>query len=418
MVSFCPERVKVAPTEEKCYYWLLLSYGSQRLNADGTRTEATIITINSKYPKQTSKMTTPPSSGWVWNADSESLEFMGFAAEGGSLSDKRGQARDNMKDLQLRSEWLADVCIWKHRGRHSSKKSLSAAHLNAYRASVLQKQGDHVTIDDVKQVAVALLQEHYSLPIPLCFMALLNLEINTDHQKMAKTLAKKEIAQKILAVHYFGMIMDTDMARHTQHSHTAYHKGRIAGNRNEWLLHACLYSFFCCVAWVAFGRRHMTSIQEEVGRLLYSDTFNMAVRKKTEDASSFANDGSAIVDGTKSERSACYQRMFQRRPGLSNVFNQRSPLMVCLLPTPKEQSPHLFSGRRAARLSPVQTENYDNEVLTEEVHQQLASVRFGIMGRPLNEFNPSTLLCNGEEENNIDLDDKPENHTNNGTTNN
>nr|XP_057903640.1 protein phosphatase 1 regulatory subunit 36 [Doryrhamphus excisus] len=384
-------------------------------------------------------MTTASSSGWVWNNHSDSLEFIGFATETGSVLDKRGQSRDHMKALQQRSEWLADVCILNHRGRQSSRKSLSTSHLNAYRASVLQKQGDYVTIEDVKQVAVALLQEHYSLPIPLRFTALLkgnklddvltalllymsyyiehksqekiaqpslSLEINTDHQKMAKTMAKKEIAQKILAIHYFSLMMDMDMTQHMKHPHTAYNKGQIAGNRNEWLLHACLYSFFCCVAWVAFGRRHMTSIQDEVGRLLYSDAFNMAVRKKAEDTSSFSNDedGSAMVEGSKS--------MLQRRPGLSNIFNQRSPLMVCLLPTPKEQSPHLFSGRRAAALSPVQTcRHFDQEVLKEEVHQQLVGVRFGIVGKPLNEFNPTTLLCNGDEENNMDLDDEPANGT-------
>lgn len=36
------------------------------------------------------------------------------------------------------------------------------------------------------------------------------------------------------------------------------------------------------MAWVTFGRKDLGDIQEEVGRLLYSDTFNMAVRNTTD----------------------------------------------------------------------------------------------------------------------------------------
>ncbi|XP_061884894.1 protein phosphatase 1 regulatory subunit 36 [Entelurus aequoreus] len=376
-------------------------------------------------------MTTVPSSGWMWNDDSNTLEFKGPAAEKDEVLEKGKPTRDHMKDLQKRSEWLADVCILTTRGRQSSRKSLSTARLNAYRASVLQKQSDHVTIDDVKQVAVALLQENYSLPIPLCFMALLKrkelddvltalllyvsyyiehgkaaqpslfLETNTDHQKVAEIQAKKEIAQKILAVHYFSLTMDLVVAQGMQHSHAAFQKGQMGVSKNEWLLHACLYSFFCCVAWVAFGRKYMSNIQEEVGRLLYSDAFNTAVRNTTEETSSFAYNGSTVMDDSQGKRRSTHgRRMFQRHPALSKIANQRSPLMVCLLPTPKEQSPHLFSGSRARGLSPAQTEHFDNKVLTEEVNQQLASVKFGILGKPLKEFNPSTLLSKEEEEGN------------------
>ena len=45
----------------------------------------------------------------------------------------------------------------------------------------------------------------------------------------------------------------------------------------------CLYSFFCYVAWVTFGRRDLRGIQQEVGRLLRSDTFNPARRTRQED---------------------------------------------------------------------------------------------------------------------------------------
>ena len=43
-----------------------------------------------------------------------------------------------------------------------------------------------------------------------------------------------------------------------------------------------MYSFFCYVAWVTFGRKDLRDIQEEVGRLLYSDTFNTAMKNRAD----------------------------------------------------------------------------------------------------------------------------------------
>lgn len=69
-------------------------------------------------------------------------------------------------------------------------------------------------------------------------------------------------------------------------------------------------------------------------------------------------------------------RTSQRRPALSGTVTQRSPLMVSLLPSPKERSPHLFDGGRAGKQNPLQPERRDTKALTEELHQLLASVRW------------------------------------------
>eukprot|EP00064_Thunnus_orientalis_P002056 superscaffoldBa00000143_g2063 len=246
-------------------------------------------------------------------------------------------------------------------------------------------------------------------------------EIVTEHQMMEETMVKLKIAQKKLAVCYFSLIMDLDMA---QHRHTAYRKGQMSPNSTEWLLHACLYSFFCYVAWVTFGRKDLRDIQEEVGRLLYTDTFNIAVRNRTDGDSgmtSTADNGSVktrVVDPKETGCNSTFkQRVSQRRPALSSIVNQRSPLMVSLLPSPKEQSPHLFSSSRTRRQSPLQAEHCDSKALTEELNQQLASVSFGILGKPLKQFSHSTLIPYGEQKNNRDEDgdDEPENHANNNS---
>nr|XP_020453191.1 protein phosphatase 1 regulatory subunit 36 [Monopterus albus] len=333
------------------------------------------------------------------------------------------------------------MCTLTHRGRQSIGKRLSPAHLNVYRSSVMNRRGERVTIDDVKQVAVSLLHENYSLPIPFCFLSMLkskelddvlaallvylsfffdykSLEnklkhfmavgIITVHQKLAEALARQEIAKKKLAICYFSLFMDLEMK---QNEHTSQHKGQMLSHSAEWLLHACLYSFFCCVAWVTFDRKNLRDIQEEVGRLLYSDTFNTAVRNGTNGSPAMTStilNGSLNTEEADPKETGCKstfkKRMFQRHPTFNSVVNQRSPLMVSLLPSPKERSPHLFHGSQDRRLSPWQAVHCDNKVLMEQINQQLASVSIGILGKPLKQFSCSTLIAHGEQKNNRDGD--------------
>ncbi|XP_063755847.1 protein phosphatase 1 regulatory subunit 36 isoform X2 [Eleginops maclovinus] len=305
----------------------------------------------------------------------------------------------------------------------------------------MKRRGDCITTDDVKQVAVGLLQENYLLPIPFSFMAVLKckalddvltalllylscffehkslqntpkssmaVDLITEHKMMAEAVAKQEMAKKKLAVCYFSLIMDLEME---QHLHTAYQKGRMISNSTDWLLHACLYSFFCYAAWVTFGRKDLRDIQEEVGRLLYSDTFNTAVQERTDGDSGTtftAVNGSVETGEADPKETECNSsfkhRVPQRRPALSSIVNQRSPLMMSLLPSPKERSPHLFLSSWAGRQILLQAGHCDTKALMEDLNQQLATLSFGILGKPLREFSHSTLMPYGEQENNTDED--------------
>ncbi|KAK2830590.1 hypothetical protein Q5P01_018521 [Channa striata] len=388
------------------------------------------------YPEETMDVSLPRPGRWVWNDESQTLEFVSSVPAEDSVLRRRRHTDVSITELQQRAEWLADVRTLNHRGRHSIRKSASSAHLKAFRSSVMKRRGDFVTINDVKQAAVSLLQDNYSLPIPCCFLPVLRrkelddvlaalllyvscffeqkslenrpkplrkIDIIAEHQMMAKTLAKKEIAKKKLAVCYFSLFMDLEIK---QGQHKAYPKGQMLPNSTEWLLDACLYSFFCYVAWVTFGRKDLRDIQEEVGRLFYSDTFNMAVTNRTDGDSRMT---SPIVNGSlkpgedKPKETGCNsklkQRTSQRYPALSSIVNQRSPLMVSLFPSPKERSPHLFLGSRARRQSPLQTEQCDAKVLTEQLNQQLASLSFGILGKSLKEFSYTTLTPHGKQQN-------------------
>ncbi|XP_030003850.1 protein phosphatase 1 regulatory subunit 36 isoform X2 [Sphaeramia orbicularis] len=306
---------------------------------------------------------------------------------------------------------------------------------------VMQKQEDHVTIDDVKQVAVSLLQENYPIPIPSCFLTILKskaldevlssllwymscffehkslenkpnplmvLDNRKENQIMAQSLAIKDHAQKKLAVCYFTLIMDLEMG---QHQHISFHKGRMSSDSTEWLLQACLYTFFCYVAWVTFGRKDLKDIHEEVGRLLYSDIFNTAVRNRNDGYSrrtSNVINGSAKVTGADPKEtgwnSTLKQRSSHRRPALNSVVNQCSPLMVSLLPSPKEQSPHLFLRSRVRSEKVLQAKNCETQALKEVLNQQATTTSIGILGRPLKQLNPTTLIPYGEQRNNKDKD--------------
>ncbi|KAM9340207.1 protein phosphatase 1 regulatory subunit 36 [Symphorus nematophorus] len=392
-----------------------------------------------KYPEETRNVCAPPPPGrWVWDDEARTVEFVSSSPAEEGVLNKRRQSNVSFNDLQQRAEWLAGVCRLNNRGRQSLRKSLCPAHLNAYRSSVMKRRGDSITTDDVKQVAVSLLQENYLLPIPLCFLAVLKskeldevltalllylscffehkylenkpkpsmvVDIITEHRMMAEALAKMEIAQKKLAVSYFSLIMGLEIEQHQQ---TSYHKGRMPSNSAEWLLHACLYSFFCYVAWVTFGRKDLRDIQEEVGRLLYSDTFNTAMKNRTD----ATVNGSVKTGEADPKETGCnstfMHRTSQRRPAFSTTVNQPSPLMMSLLPSPKERSPHLFLSGRARRQNSPHAEHCDTKALTEELNQQLASVSFGILGKPLRQFCRSTLIPHGEEKNNRDEDDDHE----------
>ncbi|XP_037329537.2 protein phosphatase 1 regulatory subunit 36 isoform X2 [Pungitius pungitius] len=389
----------------------------------------------------------PPPARWLWRDDTRTLEFVSSNSTREGVLVKQSQTNVDIKALQLRSECacllprLAEIYTVNHRGRQNTRKGLSPAHLHAYRSSVMRRQGDRITADDVKQVAVSLLQENHTLPIPVRFLAVLKskgldevltalllylrcffehkslenapdsftpiVDIIPDQKMIAQALAKKEIAQKKLAVCYFSLIMDLEIE---QHQHT-YHKGRLSSNSTEWLLHACLYSFICYVAWVTFGRRDLKDIQEEVGRLLYSDTINIAARTGSDGDSTTtfaAVDGAVTAGVAEPKEAGCKHTLnhrSQRRPALSGTVNQRSPLMVSLLPSAKERSPHLFPGNRAGKQNTLQPEPRDTKALTEELHQQLASVSVGILGKPFGQFSRSTLIPSGDQNKQRDDDD-------------
>ncbi|MGH0166326.1 UNVERIFIED_CONTAM: hypothetical protein FKN15_070244 [Acipenser sinensis] len=154
----------------------------------------------------------------------------------------------------------------------------------------------------------------------------------------------------------------------------------------------CLYNFCAYVAWVTFRRKDLKGIQEEVGRLLRSDTFNPAirVRQASEEQSKKKNTVKGKV--CPPER----RKRNPKRPAIKSIINQRSPVIVSLLPSPKEKSQYLFKPHRLDQDKTI--DSCDIEALVDELSAALSS-NFGIIGEPLSQYSMQTLVpCGAEPE--------------------
>ncbi|XP_053718789.1 protein phosphatase 1 regulatory subunit 36 isoform X1 [Synchiropus splendidus] len=352
----------------------------------------------SNKKKKAKKKNEQAANSWVWDEEAHCLKFTGSDLTEEEVVRRRSNFMFN--DLQHRSEWLADICKWRERGRKSLGKVLSRAQFDAYKAAMMEKQGDFITLDDVKQVAIGLLQENYYPPVPVCFMDILkkkeldnflidlflylscHLEhmalenkpqsitgekLITEQQKVARIMAKKEIAHEKLSVSYLSLFTDLHITPQLEQKHVTHH------------------IFFCFAGWVTFGRTELTLIQDEVWRLLNSDKFTMAVQNRIDVGSS------KTVKETESKNNLG-QQISVKEPGVFSIYNQRSPMMETVLPTPEEKSAHLFSSVRSKELSVVEVEPDEIEVLKEELEEQLGSGRFGIIGKSFTQFCRKILI--------------------------
>ncbi|PIK57543.1 hypothetical protein BSL78_05533 [Apostichopus japonicus] len=173
-----------------------------------------------------------------------------------------------------------------------------------------------------------------------------------------------------------------------------------------------LYRFCVHFVWIVFSRKEHELISKEVGRLLRSDVFNPALRVKhapPEDAENLREERRQFLEDTKltpAER----RRQIEKRPAITSIVNKRSPVIVSLLPTPKEKNGWLFDR---LELDPVAS----SDEIEEKNSSSSYKTKVGIIGEPLNLFNTSTLAPLGseqDEENSDETQSKKENSANNG----
>ncbi|XP_031442082.1 protein phosphatase 1 regulatory subunit 36 [Clupea harengus] len=395
-------------------------------------------------PKPTTETINVASPGrWTWNDEIQGLEFNCV------------NSTDDVKEKRKKRPQIEQVTKHQERFAESSRgrrKTLMPAQMGLMLISSLrQAVKELVTIEHVKQVALSLVQENEAIPIPLCFLSLMkckeldeflatlllylscyfekkSLEMKpkplmaepsvTEKQVMAETCAKVDLARKQLALRYSTLILGLGLS---QQHHMACGKSKQSWTHRDRHLYECLYSFLCYVAWVTFNRKDLRGIQEEVGRLLRSDTFNPTLNAREPEGSEGQEEDKA--DPKEPGLLTTGKKKSERRPALSKIMTQRSPVMVSLLPSPREKAPHLF--QRALPRSKPATKHCDTEELVEQLKRQLASFSFGILGKPHNQYSRSTLMPrwpghddddDGEDDDDDDDDDSSEAHMRAKTT--
>ncbi|KAJ8333632.1 hypothetical protein SKAU_G00416400 [Synaphobranchus kaupii] len=369
-----------------------------------------------------------PSHGtWAWNDEHQGLEFISLDTSAEMKERKKKCKLHSTQDtVSKRPERFAQSAV-SSKGQPrvrspTDRNAVGEAQLNAYKSSPKRDQRDCVTIEDIKQATLILLQEKESLPLgflPIlkqreldeflaslllylsCFFEKTTLEKKTtphmmeqslrEQQEMAEACAKVDLSLKQLAIHYSTLLLELTLPL------LSAGKGKTSAKHKE--VFECLYRFLCYAAWVAFQRKDLSAIQEEVGRLLYSDTFNPACKLKAKQGvpSQVNAQKAGEIESKDMTRPTMPKstRNCPRRLDLTKVLTQRTPLMEALLPPTGQAAPHLFSG-----FSPQKERSLivcDREVLLDQLTNQLASLSFGILGKPLSLFSGAILIPRGEE---------------------
>ncbi|KAM6171879.1 protein phosphatase 1 regulatory subunit 36 [Erethizon dorsatum] len=336
---------------------------------------------------------------WYWKDDTKTLEFKSFAPTV-ELKEKgkKGKAVHFAEVDGPASERLTDK-------RLSSRDEKSA--------KALEKRGrqGHITLDDVKFVALFLLQDTemqriYSFTtfmrnknLDIFLMALLYylsyyLEKNSLEKKpksyMVGLVEKKEMelvssklvaAQKYLAEKYCVLVLGLGMA---DKHHMCCGKDKISDTQKDWKFFESFFTFCTCVAWIVFQRQHLMEIEEEIGRLFRTNMFNIPRRKHEDEESGGERKRMTLVQ---------FRRMMAKRPAIKKAINMRSPVMSTLLPSLREKAQNIVENK------------YQRVRCSAYAGKHTASANFvpmpvvGILGEPRYLFNPHTLLPIEPEEN-------------------
>ncbi|XP_071963671.1 protein phosphatase 1 regulatory subunit 36-like [Antedon mediterranea] len=217
-----------------------------------------------------------------------------------------------------------------------------------------------------------------------------------EKKEMASIIGRMDATQKGLAQSYCVLVLGLGLQ---SHHHMACGGSRVSSTYRDRLMYESLYKFCVYVVWIAFRRRDYDVIHKEVGRLLRSDVFNPALRVKNAPAED------DLVDTEKKYQTeidyekwksdflapAQHRKTKPKRPAITSIINQRSPMLVSVLPTPKEESNWLFNTHKP---------NHSGNM---NIHEDKIafgtklSKRVGILGEPLSGFNQNTLAAVGSE---------------------
>ncbi|KFQ21920.1 Protein phosphatase 1 regulatory subunit 36, partial [Mesitornis unicolor] len=303
---------------------------------------------------------------WYWKDDTNTLEF----ASSNPATEENLKAGKNIRFEELRVKALKRYFINCSALLPERKLSDTEGKLH-----VLSKwiQREYVTLDDVKYAALLLKEAHESHHV-LSFAAIMRNEkldellmallfylsfyleeialekkhssliltvIFLEKKDMDDVLAKLAVARIHLAEVHSNLILERGMA---QQHHTPGGKRKTSSQKDQRFFEG-FYNYCSHVAWLVFGQKHFQVIQEEISRLLYSDTFNPILRDKNN--VDLQKPGDQTGDAN-TEQLPCPRRAHAKHPSLGSRGHKRSPVVSTLLPLPKD-SAQCFLQNRSCR---------------------------------------------------------------------
>ncbi|OBS70496.1 hypothetical protein A6R68_00954, partial [Neotoma lepida] len=145
----------------------------------------------------------------------------------------------------------------------------------------LEKRYQHgsVTLDDVKFVALLLLQDTEMQRI--CSFSTFMRGL-VEKKELELVMSKLEDAQKYLAQKYCFLVLGVGMA---DKHHMNCGKEKISDTQRDWKFFESFYTFCTCIAWIVFRRQYLTEIEEEIGRLFRTNMFNIPRRRREDEES-------------------------------------------------------------------------------------------------------------------------------------
>ncbi|XP_008057057.1 protein phosphatase 1 regulatory subunit 36 isoform X6 [Carlito syrichta] len=180
------------------------------------------------------------------------------------------------------------------------------------------------------------------------------------------------------------MLQDTEIQRIC--SFTTFMREKISDTQKDWKFFESFYTFCTYVAWIVFRRQHLTEIEEEIGRLFRTNMFNIPRRKREDEESGGEKKRMTFVQ---------FRRMMAKRPAIKKAINMRSPVISTLLPSLREKAQNVFEKKyhQVGIKLPAQMQEHM------ECLDSVPMPVVGILGEPRRLFNPHTLIPLEPEEN-------------------
>ncbi|XP_030854528.1 protein phosphatase 1 regulatory subunit 36 isoform X1 [Strongylocentrotus purpuratus] len=367
------------------------------------------------------------SGKWFWKEETQSLEFQASATQSLDQKDKKNQRKKNHtfgEAANKKDRATPNRLDGKGQGGSKGNQRIGA---RSARSNKVEKETT-VTLQRVKSVALFMLNE-VNFPTDSFEMCLFELDqfdefllglLNyfssyfdrsvlenrpkqmttepsfAEQAAMAEITERMDVAQRHLAQSYCILILGLGLH---EHHHMGSGMKRQSSTYKDREIYETLYKFCVYLVWLVFRRKDHDLINKELGRILRSDVFNPALRVKNSLDEDAENEEEAIRDMftfTPATTPAERRRQNRERPSITNIIKTRSPVLKSLLPTPKEANEYLFGKMTLDASGKSQTP--DSNSPAGKGRPSFFKKNIGIIGEPLNQFNPQTLAPVGSEQ--------------------